>query len=490
MKLNKADFNNKSKSLISSLDTVGLMPPQALDLEEAVLGALLLDKNAIDEIIDLLTPESFYLDAHQRIYKAILQIYNKRVNGVSVPIDILTVTNQIRSNNDLDTIGGAYCIAKLSNRVASSANIKFHAAILKEKHILREIIRISTLAQKESYLKETDVFDLLDWINLEFSKLAVLDIQDTTPLTRITETRSQICKSMKNGGMYGFPTGIAKLDNFLGGIAPGDLYFISGRSGGFKTALALYIQHASDTLGVPTLMFQMEMTKSGIGMREIALKSGVDTQNLRRGRLNDLEFSKMEKDITSIINSKVYIDDSPRQTIVQIKAKTKKHIAEYGVKYIVIDYLNLCNLEIKKYGTEESAISNFVAELKTLAKELNIGILLLGQFNKEAGKEESNSNSLKPPGLHLIKGSGAIEYSCDVVIFTWNPAKIDPNFVYTDNKGLSVHTKDKIAIIIAKNKNGETGMFWHGVKPSTNSFFDIELEGNHYTPPTAVHNEF
>jgi replicative DNA helicase len=218
-------------------------------------------------------------------------------------------------------------------------------------------------------------------------------------------------------------------------------------------------------------MFQQEMTDVQLGLREIALKSGLSTQDLRRGRISDGDYEGFSKAVGSIERSNVFVDVSVGQTLASIRAKTQRAIDEHGIKFVVIDYLNLCDLEVKKHGNEEQAIAHHAKSMKAMAKEFNIAVLELVQFNKEASKEP-----LKPPTMAMLKGSGAIEFSADFVGLFWNPAKFDESFVYEDG----TVTKDKIAIIVAKNKNGDTGMFWHGVKPYNNQFF--ELENNDYEP--------
>lgn len=437
------------------------LPPQEPSLEEAILGALLVDKKGFPQVKPILSPEDFYIDLNKNIYKSICELDAERN-----PIDTLSVANQMKKTSRMDFKDAVQHLISLANKQVSAVNIEFHARVVVEKSMLRKQIQVCQDMIRNCYEPDADPFTLLSVNKSKLSSIERYDDEDYTPKTRMQETWDSMQRAMENDGMAGIPTGILKLDRFLGGITEGDYYVFSARSGSFKSALMLWIQHSVDLMGHPTLMFQQEMTKVQTGLREIALKSGLSTQDLKRGRISD--YDAVHKAIGSVERSNVFIDTSTNQTLSKIKAKTQRYIEEYGVKFIVIDYLNLCDLEIKKFGSEEQAIAHHVKEMKAMAKELNVAVLELVQFNKEATKEP-----LKPPTMSMIKGSGAIEFSADVVCFFWNPAKYDENFVYDDG----TEARGKIAIIVAKNKNGETGLFWHGVKAESNQFF--ELEGNY-----------
>ena len=438
------------------------LPPQEPSLEEAVIGAILVDRKGFAQVKTILNSDDFYLDQNAKIYKAMCSL-----NAQSIPIDYLSVANEMKKLFNIDFKESALSLTSLTNKYTSAVNIDYHARVILEKSMLRKQIAVCQDIIKSCYEPDADPFALLSVNKSRLSNIERYDDEDFTPKTRMKETWDSIKMAMENDGMAGIPTGIFKLDKFLGGITAGDYYVFSARSGSFKSALMLWVQHSVDIMGHPTLMFQQEMTKVQTGLREIALKSGLSTQDLKRGRISD--FDSVNKAIRNVEMSKVYIDTSTNQTIAKIKAKAQRYIDEYGIKYIVIDYLNLCDLEIKKFGSEEQAIAHHVKEMKSMAKELNIAVLELVQFNKEATKEP-----LKPPTMSMIKGSGAIEFSADVVCFFWNPAKYDENYVHEDG----TEARGKIAIIVAKNKNGETGLFWHGVKAESNQFF--ELENNFY----------
>jgi replicative DNA helicase len=443
---------------------IGKIPPSAIELEEAILGACMTEKSVLPIVASILDVDDFYTDAHSRTYNAI-QILAKK----GVQVDIITVINQLRTTNELETVGGAYFVTTLSNKGVLH-NIEFNAKIVAEKSMLRKQITCCTQFLRECFESDADPFELLSAQRSMLGAIEKHDDIDITPLGRMKETVESIYKAQKNDGVSGVPLGVKKLTNFLGGAGEGDYFVFGARSGAFKSALMLWIEHHLSVLDISSIMFQQEMTNVQTGVREIALKTGLETQNIKRGRLTDADWTEVHKAVGLISDSKVFIDTTPNQKISTIKSKLQRAIDEHGIKVAVIDYLHLCDLEVKKHGNEEQAIAQHCKEMKSMAKELKIAILELAQFNKEASKDE-----MKPPHMGFFKGSGAIEFSADGVVLFWNPAKLDENFVYD-----GVETKGKIAIIIAKNKNGETGMFWHGVKAASNQFF--ELDDNDYEP--------
>jgi len=451
---------------------VGKIPPNVIELEEAILGACMTEKSVLPIVASILDADDFYTDAHVRTYNAIQSISKK-----GVQVDIITVINQLRTTDELEKVGGAYFITTLSNKGVLS-NIEYNSKIIAEKSMLRKQINCCTQFLRECFESDADPFELLSAQRSMLGAIEKHDDIDITPLSRMKETVESIYKAQKNDGVSGVPLGIKKLTNFLGGAGEGDYFVFGARSGAFKSALMLWIQHHLSILDIPTLMFQQEMTEVQTGVREIALKTGLETQNIKRGKLTDADWESVHKAVGVISDSKVFIDTTPNQKISTIKSKIQRAIDEHGIKVAVIDYLHLCDLEVKKHGNEEQAIAQHCKEMKSIAKELKIAILELAQFNKEASKDE-----MKPPHMGYFKGSGAIEFSADGVILFWNPAKLDENFVWD-----GVETKGKIAIIIAKNKNGETGMFWHGVKAASNQFF--ELEDNDYTPDKHIEPNF
>lgn len=457
---------------------IGKIPPQSIDLEEAVLGAIMYDKNVFKNICSILNSDDFYNNNHVLIYDAISTLYENKQ-----PIDILTVVNQLKAKSKLEQVGGAYYISQLTNKVTHTVNTPFHARIIAEKSMLRKQILNCQKYIAACYEETASPFVLLSTQRIELANIEKHDDEDFSGKTRMKNTLDAIERAKNNDGMAGTPTGIKKLDKFTGGITAGDYYVFSARSGSFKTALMLWIQHQVDIFGHPTLMFQQEMTDVQLGLREIALKSGLSTQDLRRGRISDSDYENFSKSVGKIENSNVFVDVSVGQTLQSIRAKTQRAIDEHGIKFIVIDYLQLCNIEEKKHGGTEPAIAHHCKSMKAMAKELNIAILELVQFTKEASNEP-----LKPPTMNLLKGSSAIEQSADFIGLFWNPAKYDPNFVYTADNEPPVETKDKIAIIVAKNKNGDTGLFWHGVKAASNQFF--ELDDNDYEPNKHIEPNF
>lgn len=444
---------------------IGKIPPNAVELEEAILGACMTEKSVLPIVANILESDDFYADAHSRTYNAIQTLSKK-----GVQVDIITVINQLKTTDELEIVGGVYFITTLSNKGVLS-NIEYNARVIAEKSMLRKQITCCTQFLRECFESDADPFELISAQRSMLGAIEKHDDIDITPLGRMKETMDAIYKAQKNDGVSGVPLGVKKLTSFLGGASEGDYIVLAARSGAFKSALMLWIEHHLSILDIPSIMFQQEMTNVQTGVREIALKTGLYTENVKRGKLTDADWESVHKAVGLITNSKVFIDTTPNQKISTIKSKLQRAIDEHGIKVAVIDYLHLCDLEEKKYGgNQEQAIAQHCKEMKSIAKELKIAILELAQFNKEAIKDE-----LKPPHMGMLKGSGAIEFSADAVIFFWNPAKIDESFEWE-----GVSTKDKIGIIVAKNKNGQTGMFWHGVKAASNQFF--ELDDNDYEP--------
>jgi len=473
-------FKRKSDLRFNPFE-VGKMPPQVPEMEEAVLGAIMLEKGALKEVYDLIVADDFYIDAHSRIYNAIDTLYtNKKA------IDILTVVNQLKSTDELEIDGCAYYVSKLTNRVASSANIKYHADEVIKKAMLRRIILSSTQTIQACFESDAEPSDLLDAQKSMLSNIERYNGGSIDATNRMKETMDSVYKAKENGGISGVPSGFSKLDSFLGGLAGGDYIVIGARSGSFKSAVVLTMQHKLSEMNIATLMFQMEMTNAQIGVREISIKSGVPIQNIKRAKLSEAEWIDVHKAVGKVSESSVKIDTEPRLKIRTIKSRIQKAIDDFGVKVIVVDYLNLCDLEQNKHGNREQAVAAHSAEMKSIAKELDVSIIELVQFNKEAGRDEMKSE-LTPPNMTFIKDSGAIEFCADAVILLWYPSKIDENFVYQ-----GIETRGKLGFVVAKNKNGMTGTFWVGLKAETNQFFELDENNNYpnYEPNKHIEPNF
>lgn len=444
------------------------LPPQALDLEQTVLGGLLIDSDAYDKTVEFLKDEVFYNRSHQLVFTAIRELVNK-----NMPVDIRTVVNQLKANNTLDLVKGPAFIADLTSGLGTTANIQTHAAILYEKYLRRELIRISSDMVSDAYDEEKDVFNLISQQQDILDKLIRFNTNDFSPQKRLAEARESVYKAHNSKtGLSGVSTGYESIDKFTGGLQPGDLIVVGGWPGTFKSALTLAILHNAEKTGMPTMMFEQEMSGRQVGMREIAMDTGITTESLKTGQVTKEQLELMEQSIGRIENKKVFMDLSSGIKIGRIKSILRKLKKEEGVGLAVIDYLGLCDLEVKKYGGQEPAIDNFCRELKILAKELDIPIILLAQFVKESASEK-----LKPPHAGFLKGSGAIEAHSDMVWLLWNPAATDQYFQYDFGDGQGLQScYGKLGIVFPKNRQGRVGLMALNVKPETNRFSDIKNE--------------
>src|SRR3990167_5238087 len=440
------------------------LPPQAIDIEQVVLGSLILDADAYDKTIEFLKEQVFYKPAHQVVYRAI-----KELSENNEPIDLRTVSNKIKVVDSLAIIGDVTFVVDLTSSVISTTNVQVHSAILYEKFLRMELIRISKEMGNAGYNEEEDVFDLVSKFQGVLDQLVHFNTTDFSPRARLEEARQSIHKAHgSKTGLSGVSTGYDSMDKFTGGMQPGDLIVAGGWPGTFKSALVLAIQHNAEKSGTPTMMFEQEMSGRQVGIREIAMDTKISIESLKTGQVTDSQLKEIEYAIGRIEKRKVFIDLSSGIKIGRIKSILRKLKKEEDIGLAVIDYLGLCDLETKKYGGSEPAIDNFCRELKVTAKELDIPIILLAQFTKDSGNEK-----LKPPHAGLLKGSGAIEAHSDCVWLLWNPSALDEHFQFDmgDGNGTS-SCYGKIGIVHAKNRQGRVGMQWLNVNASTHVFSD------------------
>lgn len=444
----------------------GLLPPQALDIEQVVLGSLMMDSEAYDKTIEFLKEEVFYLPKHGVVYKAIKELAEK-----NEPIDIRTVANKLKQVDDLKLVGNVNFIVDLTNGIGSTVNVQHHAAILYEKYIKRELIRLGSEMQKAGFDEEQDAFDAINQFQNMMEKLVKFGSTSLMPATRLSEARESIDKARNSKtGLSGLSTGYDSMDRFTGGLQGGDLIVDAGFPGSFKSALVLAIEHNAAKKGTPVLMFEGEMSGRQVGTREIAMETGIPIEELKTGTVTDIEWEKVEQAIGILERRKVLIDLSSGIKIGRIKSVARKLKREENIGLITIDYLGLCDLEDKKHGGREQAIDNFCRELKVLAKELDVPIILLAQFIKDSGGDK-----LKIPHTGLLKGSGAIEAHADCVWLNWNPSSVDENFQYDFMDGSGpFSTFGKLGIVHAKNRQGRTGLQWLNINPATHIFSDIK----------------
>ena len=440
----------KSKSIdtpIDLLNSQGRIPPQAVDLEEVVLGALMLEKEAVNAVIDILTPEVFYKEAHQLIFAAIKDLFTK-----SEPIDILTVTNHLKSTNDLDAVGGAYYISQLTNRVVSSANIEYHSRIILQKHIQRQLIQISSETIKDAYEDSADVFDLLDNAENKLFQISENNLRrNYDQMPDLVKLAIEDIEKAKNSGsqLRGVPSGYTELDRITQGWQKSDLIILAARPSMGKTAFALNMaRNAAVDFNKPIAFFSLEMSSVQLVTRLISSETSLTADKLRTGRLEEYEWQQLNTKVTPLINAKIFIDDTPQLSVFDLRAKCRRLKQQHDIQMIFIDYLQLMTAKTEKNGNREQEISNISRSLKSLAKELNIAVLALSQLSRSV---ETRPGSKKPI-LSDLRESGAIEQDADMVLFIYRPEY----YGLSEDEDHS-STKGKAVVSIAKHRNGKLG---------------------------------
>ena len=454
-----------SNSLIDTSLEAGKLPPQAPELEQAVLGAMMLERNAVNEAIDILRPDSFYVDAHKRIFDAIQGLFRN-----DQPIDILTVTQELKKRAELDIVGGPFYISQLTNKVASSANVQYHARIISQKHILRELIRISADTMRDAYDDTTDVFELLDKSEQELYTVTSGNLkrnyEPMSDLIGVAITNIENAKN-KTGGVSGVPTGFAKLDKLTGGWQKSDMVIIAARPGMGKTAAVLSMaRNIAVEHKKAVAVFSLEMSSTQLVTRLIASESGISSEKLRKGDLSDAEFAILHQHIARLTNAPIFIDDTPALNIFELRAKCRRLKSQHNVELIVIDYLQLMTTggDSHKGGNREQEISNISRSIKSIAKELDVPIIALSQLSRAVETRGGD----KRPMLSDLRESGAIEQDADIVCFLYRPEYYK---IYEDHYGSTLGIGE---VIIAKHRNGALDTVLLRFIPELAKFADLE----------------
>ncbi|MBA7534994.1 Replicative DNA helicase [subsurface metagenome] len=441
--------NNQKK--LSGIDQVnfdlGKIPPQAIDLEEAVLGAIMLEKDAVISVLDILKPESFYKEANQKIFNAIVDLTSKEK-----PIDILTVTEELRARKKLEEVGGPFYIAQLTSRVASAAHIEYHARIVAQKYIQRELIRISSEIQNKAFDESIDVDDLLDFSETELFNIAEGNIKKETAKVNvlIQQAIHQIEEASKRkDSLSGVPSGYTKLDRLTLGWQKSDLIVIASRPSMGKTALALSMaRNITVEHNKPVAIFSLEMSSIQLVTRLIVSETELPSNRIRNGNLDENEWKQLDSKIKSLVEAPLYIDDTPAISIFELRAKCRRLKLQHKVELIIVDYLQLMTGPSDVKGNREQEVSNISRSLKAISKELDVPIIALSQLNRSV---EMRSGS-KRPQLSDLRESGAIEQDADMVIFIYRPERYG---ILEDEDGNSL--VGFAEIILAKHRNGPVG---------------------------------
>ena len=449
--LNKDRRQRRKSSPDLSTMVYGKVPPQAKDLEEAVLGAIMLEKNAFDTIVEILKPECFYVEAHQRIFSAMKNLALK-----SQPIDILTVAEELRSREELDMVGGAYYITKLTNSVVSSANIETHSRIILQKFIQRELIRISGEIIGDAYEDSTDVFDLLDDAETKLFEITnnhlrknfdTIDSVLVKTIQRIEDLRH------KNEEVTGVPSGYSSLDRVTYGWQNTDLIILAARPAVGKTAFALNLARNAAMHGskpTPVAVFSLEMSAGQLVQRILAAESEIWLEKIARGKLEEHEMKQLyARGIQRLAQAPIFIDDTPALNIFELRAKCRRLKNKHNIGLIIIDYLQLMSgTGENRNANREQEISNISRNLKALSKELSVPIIALSQLSREVEKR-SPRDGTKMPQLSDLRESGAIEQDADLVMFLYRPEYYD----ITSNE-MGENTRGETIVRIAKHRNG------------------------------------
>ncbi|MBE7646528.1 replicative DNA helicase [Tenacibaculum finnmarkense] len=392
----------------------GKLPPQALELEEAVLGAMMIDKKGIDEVIDILAPESFYDKRHQEVYQAIYTLFQN-----SEPIDLLSVSNQLKKTGKLAVAGGDFFLIGLTQKVASSAHIEFHSRIILEKYIQRRLITISSEIIENSYNETVDVFDLLDEAEGKLFEVTQGNLKKGAERadSLVQQSINRIQEISGKGGMSGLQTGFSKLDALTSGWQPSDLIIIAARPGMGKTAFVISMaKNMAIDFGHGVAVFSLEMSSVQLITRMISSETGLTSEKLRKGDLEPHEWEQLNVKVKKLSDAPIFIDDTPALSIFDLRAKARRLVSQHDVKIIVIDYLQLMTAGGSS-GNREQEISTISRNLKALAKELSIPVIALSQLSRAV---ETRGGS-KRPLLSDLRESGAIEQDADIVSFIFRP---------------------------------------------------------------------
>ena len=387
--------------------------PQAKDLEEVVLGAMMVEKSAVNAVIDVLQPESFYVEAYGEVFRAIQTLFNN-----SEPIDLLTVTEQLRKEGKLDMLGGSHRVASLTSRVASSANVEFHARIIAQKHIQRELIRVSNAIIEKAYDETSDVFDLLDEAESKLFEVAEGNIRKSyESMSTVMRQALDDIEAARNNedGVSGVPSGFHDLDKITGGWQRSDMIVLAARPGMGKTAFVLSMaRNMAVDHDIPVAVFSLEMSAVQLVQRLISSETEINSDKFRKGNLEEHEYQQLHSRCGKLSKAPLFIDDTPGLNIFELRAKCRRLKAQHGIDMVIIDYLQLMSAGSDK-GNREQEISSISRSIKGIAKELDVPIIALSQLSRNVETRGGD----KRPLLSDLRESGAIEQDADIVAFIY-----------------------------------------------------------------------
>jgi len=460
------NFRNKTKSkmTIEQLNAqYGKIPPQAPEVEEAVLGALMLERDAYVSVAAILKSESFYKEEHQKIFKVIQHLVANEK-----PVDLLMVTQELKNREELDVVGGPIYITQLTSRVASAAHIEFHARIIAQKFIQRELIRIASEIQVKSYDDSMELDDLIDYAEASLFKVTEGNIskesQPIKPLLREAIERIEE-NAKKPDGLSGIASGFTNLDKITSGWQNTDLMIIAARPAMGKTAFVLSMARNMAVLkNVPVAFFSLEMSSIQLVNRLIAAETELGSEKIKSGKLEDWEWELFNRRIKNLENAPLFIDDTPALSVFEFRAKCRRLKMQHNIGIVVVDYLQLMTAGSDVKGNREQEVSTISRNLKAIAKEINVPIIALSQLNRSVESRDG-----KRPQLSDLRESGAIEQDADMVMFIHRPEYYG---ITQDADGNSL--MGVAEIIIAKHRNGSVGDVQLAFKASLAKFTDLE----------------
>lgn len=447
----------------------GKLPPQAVEFEQAVLGAMMIDHRAVDRVVNIFqeNDEVFYRPEHRHIYGAIVRLYND-----TKPIDLLTVGNELRSAGLLDAVGGDFYLVQLTQKVSSAANIEFHARVVQQKYFQRELILLSTDIINKSYDDSTDVFDLLD-----DAESAIFNITNTNIKKSYEKADDLVHQAIKRieelskqeGGISGLPSGFREIDKCTAGWQGSDLVVIAARPGMGKTAFVVSMaKNMAIRHEVPVALFSLEMSSVQLITRMISSETGITSNKLREGSLQQYEWDILYQKVKDLEKAQIYIDETPGLSLLEFRAKARRLVSQ-GVKILIVDYLQLMTVGGKNGpGNREQEISMISRTLKAVAKELNVPVIALSQLSR--GVEAQTGQ--KRPSLQHLRESGAIEQDADIVSFIYRP-----EYYNFDTWEDGTPTAGQAEFIIAKHRNGDLRNIRLSFVGPLAQFSDLETTG-------------
>ena len=430
-------------------NSYGHLQPQALDMEQAVLGALMIDKDAFSIVSEILRPETFYEPRNQKIYQAI-----QTLNMSERPVDIMTVTEQLKKDGTLEDVGGPAYIMDLSSHVASSAHIEYHSRVLAQKFMARQLISFASVIETKAFDETQDVDELMQEAEGSLFEISQKNMrQDYTQIDPVVKNAVDILQraAANTDGLTGISTGYTDLDDKTSGWQNSDLVIIAGRPAMGKTAFALSLaKNIAIDNRIPVAFFSLEMSNVQLVNRLISNVCEISGKKILNGQLDQEEWKRLDSRLRRLQGAPLYVDDTPGMSIFELRTKARRLVREKGVRIIMIDYLQLMNANGARFGSRQEEVSTISRSLKGLAKELDIPILALSQLNR--GVEGREGNEGKRPMLSDLRESGAIEQDADMVCFVHRPEYYR---IFQDEHGNDLHGMAQI--IIAKHRKGATG---------------------------------